>query len=142
MGQTDNSEYFYYSWDDIDYNEVIVKVEAYDQSGNMASDQSDNFSIIVNNNQQKNMDIGIQLFGIPVDPYNTNVNDNFDDDYNDLQIWEYSNGTYDVAEEIYPGQGYWIIIEDSVQLDIEGDILSDEFIIDLNEGWNIVSNQY
>ena len=101
MGQTDNSEYFYYSWDDIDYNEVIVKVEAYDQSGNMASDQSDNFSIIVNNNQQKNMDIGIQLFGIPVDPYNTNVNDNFDDDYNDLQIWEYSNGTYDIAEEIY-----------------------------------------
>ena len=108
------------------------------------SDQSDNRFIISNNYLEHNMNYGINVIGSPMDPSLSLLDENLTDNDN-LGFWlafdQDGNNAVDAALD--PGIGFYIISVQAIEnafFALEGEIITQEHRVELNAGWNLISN--
>lgn len=86
---------------------------------------------------------GWNLFSSPVNPTNPIASSVIGGDINPYYLFVYDNSNGYVAEDsVLAGNGYWLGIEDSVNLTISGLGVSDSTQKSLVKGWNLVSSPF
>ena len=88
------------------------------------------------------LNCGWNLFSLPVDPGTRNVTEIFGNiGYFVIYKWDSINKKYSVVREIVPGEGYWILVLNNVNVTIQGNPVN-EFNIQLSGGWNLIGSVY
>ena len=66
--------------------------------------------------------------------------------YSDSDLFDQDGGSHSCTDttssqiEFQASSGYYMVSEDEVVLDIEGDVLNETFPIVLNQGWNLIGH--
>ena len=83
---------------------------------------------------------GWHLLSIPLQPEYSPIDSVFGDDINGIYfVFDYApTSGYFLIDSVEHGEGYWLALEDTVTIDIEGYESSDSTAIDLYQGWNMV----
>ena len=118
---------------------VTAKVIAYDTQNQTGFDVSEVFNIAPNT-LITTMYPYWNLFSIPLTPAdNTTASVLGDDITGGYFVFSFTqNVGYSVVNSLNFGQGYWLCMEDTFAIDIDGEPEVDSCYFSISEGWNIV----
>lgn len=85
---------------------------------------------------------GWNLMGIPLYPPNPKKDSVFGPYSNNYLLFKYENGSYIPSDSILLGNGYWLGIQDTLNLSLTGMPVLSDTLIKLNLGWNVISHLY
>ena len=86
---------------------------------------------------------GWNLISFPVNPDDRFIGQVIGDDISNYLFYNYSSsGGYTSEDSISLGRGYWLGLQSSDTIDIEGTPLVDSTSINLIEGWNLVASPF
>ncbi len=91
----------------------------------------------------KSFNAGWHLFSVPLAPNNNSATAVIGDDISQYFLLDYDRATgYTNSDSLSEGNGYWLGIDSTVTIDVEGTANVDSVIISANAGWNILATPY
>ena len=102
--------------------------------------------VIANDELENNYASGWNIVSSPLALSSSSVDDIFDVDSYCFGLFDQDGGSYSCTDttssqiDFQASEGYYMVSEDEVNLDIEGDVLSETFPIVLEQGWNLIGH--
>ena len=110
------------------------------------SDISEYLIVIANDELENNYASGWNIVSSPLGLSSSSVDDIFDVDSYCFGLFDQDGGSYSCTDttssqiDFQASQGYYMVSEDEVALDIEGDVLVETFPVVLEQGWNLIGH--
>ena len=117
-----------------------LKVNAWDWPGNSGSDETVSTFNIGPNQMSSGFNSGWHMTSIPLNPDDNSIANVYGDDViSGYFLFEYAQITgYNLINSVNHGVGYWLALEDSSTIDIDGDAGYGNTNLPLGDGWNII----
>lgn len=96
----------------------------------------------VQNSVQNNFPAGWNLMSIPIAAVNPLTSEVIGDDVSNYFFYSYQNNNYVNEDSVFSHYGYWLGIESSALIDVQGTARTDTVSVHLAAGWNILSSPY
>ena len=110
------------------------------------SDISEHLIVIANDELENSFSSGWNIVSSPLALPSASIDDIFDLDNYCFELFDQNGGSYSCTDttssqiEFQASRGYYMVSEDEVVLDVEGDVFNGTFPIVLNQGWNLIGH--
>jgi len=118
-----------------------IKVVIKDESGLYRDSESEAPFVVVGDSLASPIETGWSLWGVPLTPYVSPMEDNFADDFSGgWWSFAYSNDGYLINADLTAGEGYWLATDAPATVDVLGQPATTPTTIELSFGWELVTN--
>jgi len=120
--------------------EALIRVEAEDWAGNVGTATMSLPFTIAAGHMEKNFNSGWHLTSLPLIPPSTAIEDVFGDDVTGAYfVYDYTQSTgYNLVQNVNNGYGYWLALENSALIDVDGATAVNQVVVPLDLQWNII----
>ncbi len=118
-----------------------LKIKSFDYAGNVNEQTSGHIFAISGDSLVTTVDVGWNLWGAPLTPYNDTMEVNLEDDFSGYWVtYDYVNSGYTFDGVLKDAEGYWLGTLNASTVDVLGTPLTSAKTMALSQGWELVSN--
>ena len=118
-----------------------IKVVIKDESGLYRDSESEAPFVVVGDSLASPIETGWSLWGVPLTPYVSSMEENFADDFSGgWWSFAYSNDGYLINVDLNSAEGYWLATDASAVVDVLGQPATTAMTIELVQGWELLTN--
>jgi parallel beta-helix repeat protein len=118
-----------------------IKVSIKDEAGLFSHDESDLPFVIVGDSLSNPIETGWSLWGVPLSPYLTPINENLNDDFSGgWWSFAYGNDGYTINSDLLAGEGYWLATDSPAIVDVQGQPATSATTLEITSGWELLTN--